>query len=338
VRIGFDPHLDNINAAFLRRFASAEGFEFTVLSRPGWARAGVLLPAKMLGFAVRFFFSAVFHYDLVHVNSAKVGLIAWAASFFGARYIFTIHGCPHPELEREEGRFKAFLSRVEVVCMKIVVRRARAVTTISCFSRDELRERYGIESLVFYNGVEPMKSDMTKRKARAAFGLAACDPVYISVGRMIAYKDPLRILDIFLRAERKNPGARLIYIGDGILRGAFLRRCEEPDLAGRVLHLPRVSFDDMSRAYTAADYFLSGCDTEGFGLAAIESLMCGCRPLLPRSGAFPEIFRDTSFFYARNFSFKKGPRSAKETRRILGEFSWDNALVRWENLYRKESR
>lgn len=337
MRIGFDPHLDNINAAFGRRFASGDiGFE--LLRRPRWADAGMLLPLKMSWFCVRFFFAAVFRYDLVHMNSAKVGLIAWAASFFGARYVYTIHGCPHPELEAQEGAFKAFLSRVEVLCMRIVVRRARAVSAISEFTKRELLERYRIESEVYYNGVDPMRSDMSRDEARASFGMSGSSPVYISVGRMIAYKDPLRVLDIFLKAEEDNPGARLIYIGDGILREEFLRRCGEPDLKDRVLYFPRVSFAEIARAYASADYFVSGCDTEGFGLAAIESLMCGCRPVLPRSGAFPEIFRDASFFYRADLSFDKGPRSEAECARILAEFSWDNALDRWETLYRKESK
>ena len=37
---------------------------------------------------------------------------------------------------------------------------------------------------------------------RQLLGIEGCDPVYISVGRMIAYKDPLRILDIFMRNEK----------------------------------------------------------------------------------------------------------------------------------------
>ena len=338
MRIGFDPHLDNINAAFSRRFSSAQGIEFTLLRRPGWRDAGVLLPAKMLLFCVSFFFAAVFRYGLVHVNSAKVGLVAWLASFFGARYVFTIHGCPHPELEAQEGAFKALLSRIEVVCMRIVVRRARKVAAISSFTQRELRDRYGIASDVYYNGVDPMRSDLGRDEARAAFGIAGCGPVYISVGRMIAYKDPLRVLDIFLKAEKENPQARLIYIGDGILREDFLRRCGHADLEGRVLYFQRVSFAEIARAYASADYFLSGCDTEGFGLAAVESLMCGCRPVLPRSGAFPEIFRDASFFYREDLTFDKGPRSEAECGRILAEFSWDKALDRWEDLYRKESK
>lgn len=338
MRIGFDPHLDNINAAFSRRFESSDHISFELLRRPRWADAGALLPLKMTAFCIRFFFAAVFRYDLVHMNSAKVGLIAWAASFFGARYVYTIHGCPHPELEAQEGSFKALLSRVEVICMKIVVRRARAVSAISEFTKRELLERYGISSEVYYNGVDPMRSDMTRIEARHAFGIAQCSPVYISVGRMIAYKDPLRILEIFLKAENDNPSARLIYIGNGILKEDFLRRCEAPDLKGRVLYFPRVSFSEIARAYASADYFLSGCDTEGFGLAAIESLMCGCRPVLPRSGAFPEIFRDETFFYRSDLTFDKGARNEAECSRILAEFSWDKALDRWESLYRKESK
>ena len=338
MRIGFDPHLDNINAAFVRRFKGASCIDFTVLRRPGWRDAGGLLPAKMMLFNIRFFYASIFRFDLVHINSAKVGLVAWAASFFGARYVYTIHGCPHPELEGQEGAFKAFLSRVEVFCMRIVVKRARKVTAISLFTQNELRERYGIDSEVFYNGVDPMRSDMPREESRASFGIDGCGPVYISVGRMIAYKDPLRVLDIFLKAEKDNPSARLIYIGDGILRQDFLRRSGDAELAGRVLYFSRVSFAEIARAYAAADYFLSGCDTEGFGLAAIESLMCGCRPVLPQSGAFSEIFRAPSFFYREDLSFDKGPRDERECARILDEFSWDNALDRWEALYRKESK
>jgi glycosyltransferase involved in cell wall biosynthesis len=337
MHIGFDPHLDNINAAFTKHFADRDDIIFECITRPRWSQSKLTLPFRMAGFVVRFFFDSIRRYDLVHINSSKVGLIAWCASFFGARYVVTIHGCPHPELEKQEGAFKAFLSRVEVFCMKIIVKRAAVVSAISEFSQRELRERYGVKSIVVYNGVDPM-TKTARPAARRELGLSGADPVYISVGRMIAYKNPLRILDIFLRNEAKNPNARLIYIGDGILREKFINYAEELGLSDRVIYKARVPFCEIALSYSAADYFISGCDTEGFGLAAIESLICGCRPVLPHRGAFPEIFRHASFFYNGDLSFKKGKRNEKESSRVLGEFSWSAAMETWETIYRKESK
>ncbi|MGL4370315.1 MAG: glycosyltransferase family 4 protein, partial [Spirochaetota bacterium] len=263
MRIGFDPHLDNINAAFSRYFEKSGDVEFEIIRRPRWADSRALLPLKMISFCVRFFLRCIFRYDITHVNSAKVGFVAYCASFFGARYIFTIHGCPHPEFEKDEGAFRALLSRVEIFSMKKVVRRARLVTTISEFSRKELLDRYGINAEVFYNGVDPMTPSGSKEDAKKALGIAGASPVYISVGRLVPYKNPLRVLDIFSCAEKENPSARLIYLGDGILRAPLLARAGSLGIRERLVYMPRVAFEKIPECYAAADYFVSACDTEG---------------------------------------------------------------------------
>ncbi|MGL4370637.1 MAG: glycosyltransferase, partial [Spirochaetota bacterium] len=167
---------------------------------------------------------------------------------------------------------------------------------------------------------------------------AGASPVYISVGRLVPYKNPLRVLDIFCRAEKENPSARLIYIGDGILRAPLLARAGSLGIRERLVYMPRVAFEKIPGCYAAADYFVSACDTEGFGLAALESLMCGCRALLPKSGAFPEIFRDKAFFYGGDYSFDKNPPDEKTVNDILSSFTWDRSLARWDKAYREAVR
>jgi glycosyltransferase involved in cell wall biosynthesis len=74
----------------------------------------------------------------------------------------------------------------------------------------------------------------------------------------------------------------------GTPTAAFLRAREE--LADRIVQWGRVAGDaDYASLLWAADVVVSTAIHEFFGIAVIEAMYCGCRPVLPRRLSYPEL-------------------------------------------------
>lgn len=339
IRVAFDPHLSNINQAYKRFFVNDSDVDMQLLSKPRWAEGNPLLVAlRAIFFLIRsFWVFAMGKYDLIHVNGANLGIAAYFASFFGARYIYTIHGCPHPALEKGEGGFKSFLAWLGEKLMKVVVKRAAGVYAITKFTQNELREYYGISSKVIYNGIS-LESMHRVQNARVIERYGLLDrEIFISVGRMIPYKDPRAVIEMFAYIRKSLSRAYLIFIGDGELWEETVRFSHDQGLQKDILFLKAVPFSEMREWYSCATYFISGCEVEGFGLAALEAASCGCIPILPNGGSFPEIFVRGEYLYDKRDidSYVLPSPSADKLAylsSVVKEFSWDSAL----NEYREE--
>lgn len=339
ILVAFDPHLSNINQAYEMFFAQDDEIDWRLLSKPRWSEGNNLLVAiRAIYFLLKSFFTfAVGKYDLIHANGANLGIAAYCASFFRAKYIYTIHGCPHPALEKGEGIFKSFLAWLGERLMKIVVKRAVGVYAITEFTQDELKRYYGISSKVIYNGISLESMHRVQNiKIRERYGLLDRE-IFISVGRMIPYKDPRAVIEMFSHIRKSLSKAYLIFIGDGELWEETVRFSQRKGLQNDILFLKTVPFSEMCEWYSCATYFISGCEVEGFGLAALEAASCGCIPVLPNGGSFPEIFVHDKYLYdKKNIESYVLPSYSDENlaylSSIVKKFSWDNAL----NEYREE--
>jgi len=341
-RIGFEPHLTSINQAFNKYFSDKqELFEFQLLNKPTWQSTGHFKVINMLYFMLTSFWAFSREYDLVHINGANFGLVAYLASFFGCQYIYTIHGCPHPEMERREGIKNSILSIISIQLMKIVSKRAIQVYTISEFSQNELARDFAIHATVIYNGYD---DKMFFPKAKHQFFYNAHlehKKVFISVGRMIEGKNPWRVIDIFTQIASHSTDCHLIFIGSGVLWAEVVAYAKQKNVFDQISFIQQVDYGEMPQYYAGCDYFISGCDMEGFGLGALEAFACGCYPLLPVAGAFPEIFQCEAFFYDSNNIDKLRLGADDDVivgqwqGKILQKFTWANVIPQYEAVYQK---
>jgi glycosyltransferase involved in cell wall biosynthesis len=109
--------------------------------------------------------------------------------------------------------------------------------------------------------------------ARAAFGLPADAFVIVTVGRMVARKASLKLLEALRRSER--PNAHLLIIGDGPDAEPVRRAAAEAGLAERVHLAGQVSEARKLEALASADIFASTSQHEGFGLVFLEAMAFG---------------------------------------------------------------
>lgn len=164
------------------------------------------------------------------------------------------------------GAYAAFQRRV----LPLIARRARAVITVSEFSRDELRELLGVEAHVVYGGVD----------ARFAPGEKAARPYVLCVASHTARKN-LRALVPAAEALRRE-GVELRVAGGHRPQFAAEGGLDALELLG---HVPDA---DLPALYAGAAAFVLPSVYEGFGLPVLEAMAAGTPVVTTNVTALPE--------------------------------------------------
>ena len=117
--------------------------------------------------------------------------------------------------------------------------------------------------------------------SRARTGITG-SPVVLWVGRLIPLKDPLTVLEGFIRVLRHAPQARL-YMAYG--SADMLPAVRERIGANRILDdavtlMGRVEHSQLEDIYNSADYFVLGSHHEGSGFSLAEAMACGVVPVV----------------------------------------------------------
>jgi glycosyltransferase involved in cell wall biosynthesis len=205
-----------------------------------------------------------------------------------------------------------------------VRRAARRASRVVCLSRaiaDDLR----VPAQVVHPGVE-------LERLRPA-PVAPDRPVALTLGAIVDWKHPELALEIAARV----PDLRLRLAGEPLDAGRRLlerlrRRAAEPDLAGRVELLGRVS--DPLEALQGASCLLHCAGREPFGLALVEALACGVPVVAPAAAGPVEIVDDSC---GRLYSPGDAAAGAAAVREVLAEPALrDGARARAESHFGRE--
>lgn len=124
-----------------------------------------------------------------------------------------------------------------------------------------------------------MPSDAERARAKSEltteFGLDADARILLSVGRLDLQKDPLLLAEAFGRVSARDPKARLIYVGDGVLRAPLQEYVALEGLENKVffagLRAPRA----IARMFWGADMFVLSSAYEGMPMCVLEALGSG---------------------------------------------------------------
>jgi phosphatidylinositol alpha 1,6-mannosyltransferase len=112
------------------------------------------------------------------------------------------------------------------------------------------------------------------------------NPVALFVGRLVREKDVETLLEAHrILIKRKIP-YRLVFVGDGPMRGQIQREAPDAYLAG---HLQG---DRLSRAYASADIFVFPSTTESFGNVVLEAAASGLPVIGASEGGVGDLIRD----------------------------------------------
>ena len=111
-------------------------------------------------------------------------------------------------------------------------------------------------------------------QARESLGLPPDAPSAVMVGRIVEQKNPLLFVRVAQAIHRRNPEARLVWIGDGPLRRRMENAARNAGLLGGAL-IVAGHREDARRLYAAFDVFLMTTRWEGMPYAALEAMAAG---------------------------------------------------------------
>ncbi len=161
------------------------------------------------------------------------------------------------------------------------------VIAVSANVRDFYTTHVGLpaEKLVtIYNGVElPPEPLPSRREARTELGLPLDGPVIGAVSRL----DPVKGVDVLLRAFASIEGAHLAIIGDGPERTALEALAEHLGVADRIHWAGHRC--NVLRLLPALDLFVQPSLHEGLPNAVLEAMAAGLPVVATAVGGTPEV-------------------------------------------------
>lgn len=172
-----------------------------------------------------------------------------------------------------------------------------------------------------------------------------------AVGRMQAVKDPLNLVDAFLRLRElcpaEGPRLRLVMLGGGPLLEAAQARLAQAGAADRAW-LPG-DRSDIAELLPQFDIFALPSQAEGISNTLLEAMACGCAPVVTDVGGNPELVepevngllvpaRDSDAFAAALARLVRDPDmrqkcAARSLARAREQFSLEGMVASYGRLY-----
>lgn len=117
------------------------------------------------------------------------------------------------------------------------------------------------------------------------------------VGRLAEKKGLQWLLTAFAVSSSREKRLRLVIVGDGVLKDKLLQQVEDLNIAHRVRFLGALPHSQLPKLYAKAGMAVvpsihaRGGDQEGFGLAAVEGLACGCPVIASNTPSLIDIVK-----------------------------------------------
>jgi glycosyltransferase involved in cell wall biosynthesis len=226
-------------------------------------------------------------YDVIHAHAPQTAVILLVANLFLRRSISNSICTIQNSFRSYRLRNQLLLFPIFTLFPKIILCSNAALQSMPRFLRWLGRSRMD----VIQNGVDTDRVD----RVLANFDTGAREDGFtvVSVGRIIARKNPIALLRAFERS--RDPDSRLLYVGDGDSRSQLLEEVDRLGLGAHVAVTGLVDRDDVYRFVAAGDVNVSFSHSEGLPVAVLEAMACGRPVILSDIPPHREIAGDVSF-------------------------------------------
>ena len=210
--------------------------------------------------------------DIIHTND-------WFGYNPGSRatrntdveWVTTFHSLSHDRNVNPPDR--------EVKTEQRVANRSDHVVAVSEFTRKRIRQNYGVDSTVIYNGFSSV--EQTGRELKAELDIDG--EMLFFLGRHTDQKGISYLLYALSKLQRED--VTLVLGGSGHLTEQLKRFAELLGVDDQVIFPGFIPQAEIGDFYASADLFVSPSLAEPFGMTIVESLSAGTRVVACRSGA-----------------------------------------------------
>jgi glycosyltransferase involved in cell wall biosynthesis len=152
------------------------------------------------------------------------------------------------------------------------------IITHSSYIRDEVKQRYRVNSEVVPHGVDlnRFNTKISGKNIRDLLNIGDTT-IILYVGRLEAHKGLKWLLKAIklIKKERNDVKIKIIIVGSGRERKSLEMLAKRLDLTDSVIFAGRVSEEELPSYYAASDIFVIPSLYEGFGLPILEAQACG---------------------------------------------------------------
>jgi len=221
--------------------------------------------------------------DIIHSHGLRPDILSLL--FLQEKYkcCCTIHNYAPVDYKMKYGN--AIGGVAAYIHLKIIKKTYYPIACSESIARQLVRR--GIKVDIIRNGVDTdyfMPASLDKKKQlREKLSLDPNSVLFISVGTLIPRKDPLFILEGFLKYGN---GFTLLFIGDGTLRPSLATYSYK--LKGNVIFTGNVA--NVLDYLQASDYFISASKSEGLPNTVLEAGAVGLPLILSDISSHKEIF------------------------------------------------
>ncbi len=282
-------------------------------------------------------------YDIIHTHSPHVGFLLVIANLFMPGKVM------HRTVHSVQNSYQNYKLRNKLLLLPVFAFFRRVVCcSQSCFESYPGFYKWLAGDRLSYipNGLDIDRVDRVIEKPlrhspNGHYTVA-------SVGRLIEIKNPLSVLSAFQQSA--DQASRLVFIGEGHLRGLLVKEIEARGLAEQVELTGLIPRDKVFAGVSKADVVISASRGEGLPVAVIEAMACGCPVILSDIAPHREIAGGVDFIsliapddvagFAREMlRYKQMPAAARaaigaKCRKLVEErFSLAEMQSKYEEVY-----
>lgn len=234
--------------------------------------------------------------DLFHATHYNVPLA------YPGKMLVTIHDLTHILDKTFRRTIKSLLYAQPM--LRIAVRRATHVVTVSEYSKRNLMELLGAQPekiTVIPNGVDGSFYPGDRLKALQNIN-QLCQfegPYILYLGNLKPHKNVEGLLRAFsILAKKPDCDYKLLIVGDdGTGRAELMRVANELRLGEQVVFVRRMEQGRLRELYCGATVTVLPSFEEGFGLPVLESMACGTPVACSGSASLPEVGGDAVEYF-----------------------------------------
>ncbi|CBZ49936.1 hypothetical protein NCLIV_004200 [Neospora caninum Liverpool] len=171
---------------------------------------------------------------------------------------------------------------------------ADRVICVSGVLKHEVQNQYGIHPekiKVIYNGIqcERFDGEVDAGEVKAQYGIAAMDPMFLFVGRMVVQKGPDLLLEAIPFVLKFRNDAKFVFVGDGHMMGQLVQRSKHLNVSHAVRFVGQTGGAVLHALFKSCDAVVVPSRNEPFGIVVLEAWSSG-KPVVATNSGGPRDF------------------------------------------------
>lgn len=226
--------------------------------------------------------------DIIHAHGTRANSnVLWAARSLGIPVVYTVHGWSFHQDQHPMVR------RLRIWGEKYLTEKSQVNISVSA-SNQQSGKNYipSFSSIVVNNGIDERKFNPQGRYAaiRAELNIDPAAVLVLFIARFTAHKQPLSLLEAFIKALPAHPALHLLMVGEGDQQAEAVRRVSELGLGDKISF--QAFRQDVPDVLAAADIFVLPSLWEGLPIGLLEAMAMGKAVIASKVDGTSEIVED----------------------------------------------